>query len=110
MSTDYLRNRPFLTVQLSYLPSENANTGKKGWQNEKGAVRTMEKVSFVDRINKIERYAVVIDIINSKVLKNQSSRSEEEVIATYLSKYREETKAALSAWARREAEKMRAEG
>ena len=110
MATDYLRNRPFLTVQITYQPAANVNTGKKGWQNEKGAMRAMEKVSFVDRVNKLERYAVVIDIINSKVIKNESSKPEDEVIATYLTRYREETKAALSEWARREAEKMRAEG
>lgn len=110
MATDYLRNRPFLGVELSYKPAPNVNTSEKGWMDKPGALQTMERVVFVDRIKDVTKYAVVIDIINSAVIQNRSSKSSDEVMANYLSKYREQVTQALSVWAQREAKKMRADG
>jgi hypothetical protein len=106
MPTDYLRNRPFLAVTLTQRPAPNVNTRLKGWQNQPGAIQTFEKVSFVDRINNKAQYAVIIDIINSTVIQNKGTASENEVLATYLGKYTEEVKQALTVWAHREARGM----
>lgn len=107
---DYLRNRPFLAVELSYLPAKGVNTGRKGWQDQPGAMQTLERVSFVDRIKDLSKFTVVIDIINSVVLQNRSSMSSDEVMAAYLGNYREQVTQALSVWARREAIRMRDAG
>jgi hypothetical protein len=104
--TDYLRNRPFLVVEISQRPAPDVNTGVRGWQDQPGALQSFEKVSFLDRINKRASYAVIIDIINSVVIQNGSSRSDDEVMATYLSKYRDKVTDALTVWAKREAAKM----
>ena len=67
---EYLRGRPFLTVEITQRPAPNVNTKVKGWMNEPGAIQSFEKVSFLDRINNAGNYAVVIDIINSTVIRN----------------------------------------
>lgn len=110
MSKDYLRNRPFMAVEISYVPAPNVDTSVKGWQEDEGAMKAMERVSFVDRINDTSKYAIIIDIINSEVVKNRSSKSGDDVMATYLGQYREKVTEALSVWAHREATKMRADG
>lgn len=106
MATDYLRNRPFLAVELTQRPADGVNTKVRGWQKQPGALRTYEKVSFLDRINNKTGFAVIIDIINSAVLLNSSTQSDNEVMATYLGKYRSEVTQALTVWAEREARKM----
>lgn len=109
MRKEYLRDRPFLTVELSYRPSPDANTGERGWQQKPGAMQTIEKVSFLDRIRDDNNFVVIIDIINSAVIKNRYGKSEDELMANYLGKYSEEVKAALAAWARRMASKIATE-
>jgi hypothetical protein len=106
---EYLRNRPFLTVEVIQRPAPDVNTKVKGWMDVPGNLQSFEKVSFLDRINDQAKFAVIIDIINSSVVQNKSSLSENEVLATYLSQYREKVTAALSVWAEREAKHLRAE-
>lgn len=106
MAKDYLRNRPFLTVSFLHRPHSNVNTSVKGWANMTGAMQTFEQVSFVDRINDVTQYGVVIDIINSAVLRNTTPKTSDEIAATYLGKYRDDVSKALTVWAHREAKRM----
>ncbi len=106
----YLRNRPFLTVSVIQRAAPHVNTSKRGWQKEEGAMQTFEQVGFVDRINNNRgQFAVIIDIINSAVIQNSSNLSDNEVMANYLSKYRDQVTQSLTIWAQREAAKAVAE-
>lgn len=103
---EYLRNRPFLTVEVTHQPAPDVNTKVKGWMDQPGAMRSFEKVSFLDRINNESKYAVVIDILNSTVVRNSSQNSDHEVLATYLSTYKDKVVQAMTVWAEREARTM----
>lgn len=103
---EYLRNRPFLTVEVTHRPAPDVNTKLKGWMSQPGAMRSYEKVSFLDRINNETKYAVVIDILNSTVVRNSSQNSDSEVLATYLSTYKDKVVQAMTVWAEREARTM----
>lgn len=106
MKKEYLRGRPFLTVEAFQRPAPDANTKIKGWQNEEGAMQTFEKVSFLNRINNERTYAIIIDIINSTVIRNSSNKSDTVVLATYLSRYKEKIVKAMTVWAERESRNM----
>ena len=100
----YLRNRPFLCVSFSYVPSSKANTKVTGWQSQPGAMTVLNKVSIVDRVNsKLENASsIIIDIIDSKIVKNTSRAPDEEVMEKYLSEYSKEVVDALGVWAQAE--------
>lgn len=101
---DYLRNRPFLCVTFSYVPSSTANTSVKGWMNEPGAMKVLNKVTIVDRVNSKAETAssIIIDIIDSKCIKNTTQAPNEEVMEKYLSEYSEDIVKALGVWAESE--------
>ena len=100
---DYLRNRPFLTVSFIERAAPGVSTRTKGWRDEPGAIQTFEKVSFLDRINSIHNYGVIIDVINSAVIRNTTKLNESEIMASYLGKYKAEVTQSLTIWAQREA-------
>lgn len=109
MAKDYLRDRPFMVVNFLYRPREGVKTEIKGWSDVSGSMQTMEQVGFVDRINNIVNHGIVIDIINSKVLRNTTDKSDDEIVSTYLGTYRDDASKALAIWAQREAAKIQAE-
>lgn len=105
---EYLRGRPFLTVEVTQRPAPNVNTKVKGWMNQPGAIQSFEKVSFLDRINNESKYNVIIDIINSTVVRNSSAISDTEILATYLANYKDKVIQAMTVWAQKEAKSMAA--
>lgn len=104
--SDYLRNRPFLCVQISYRPAASVNTGQKGWQSQEGAQKAFDKVTIVDRVSNtlMRNCAVIIDIINSEVIKNNTGRDGTQLRADYMGRYSEEIKDSLTIWAVKEAQ------
>lgn len=107
---EYLRGRPFLTVEVTQRPAPDVNTKVKGWMNQPGAMQSFEKVSFLDRINNETNYGIIIDILNSVCVRNASSLSNDEVLATYLSNYKEQVIKAMTVWAEKEAREMALNG
>ena len=101
---NYLRNRPFLLVEFSYVAGPNVNTSEKGWSQKDGALKAMQKVTIVDRVSSKQevRSRIIIDIIDSKMVKNSSGVADETVMAEYLSQYKDEVVEALGIWAQKE--------
>lgn len=98
----YLRNRPFLIVELSHRPARGVKTHVKGWADSALKIDAFEKVAVVDRVNskhEIES-AFIIDILNRKVIKNRliDTRSEEEVIDHFFNKYQDEITRGMAAF------------
>jgi hypothetical protein len=102
---DYLRNRPFFCVEITHRAAPGVNTSQKGWQNQKGALASFDKVSIVDRVSTSLnlRAAVIIDIINSAVVRNTTGMDDTVLRAQYMGKYSEDIKEALTIWAVKEA-------
>ncbi len=102
---EYLRNRPFLCVEMTQRPASGVDTSKKGWQTAKGSLQTFDKVTIVDRVNNtmMSRAAVIIDIINSSVVKNNTDEDDTMLRAEYMSRYADDIKDSLTIWAHREA-------
>lgn len=103
MATDYLRNRPFLCVEISYRPAKNIRTNRAGWQHQQNALQAFDRVAIMDRVNNPMKYQVVIDVINSAVIRNSTGIDETHLKAEYMSRYKDEIKDALTIWAHREA-------
>lgn len=100
----YLRNRPFLLVAVTRRPAKasNVKTEIKGWGENPGHWDTFEQPMLTDRVNgtHMMNYAVIIDVINGKIVKNQfaASNSDEEVVNHYLQKYRPQVMEAMDVW------------
>ena len=100
----YLRNRPFLLVGITRRPAKasNVKTEIKGWGDNPGHWDTFEQPMLTDRVNgtHLTKYAVIIDVINGKIVKNQfsASNSDEEVVNHYLQKYRPQVMEAMDVW------------
>ncbi len=97
----YLRNRPFLVVNIIYRPQKNVNTSKKGWHEVAGNMSAFEQASLVDRVNDthIRNATVIIDVMNAKLVKSQHSDTpEQEVVTHYLEKYRSQVTEAMNVW------------
>ncbi len=108
----YLRNRPFLLVGITRRPAKasNVKTEIKGWGDNPGHWDTFEQPMLTDRVNGTHmlNYAVIIDVINGKVVKNQfsASNSDEEVVNHYLQKYRPQVTEAMDVWLSQLAQKV----
>lgn len=107
----YLRNRPFLIIKISRRPAKAANvrTEMKGWGDDPGKWSTFEQPSVVDRVNSIHEReaAVIIDVLNGTVVKNQfSGNSDEEVVNHYLTKYKAQVTQAMDIWLTQTAQKV----
>lgn len=103
MSKNYLRDRPFLVASFSRRPKKDANTRIKGWQNDKNNMETFEHVSIVDRINNKELQAsVIIDIVESKMIKNTTGSTDDSINEHFIGKYADKIKHALSIWAQQQ--------
>jgi hypothetical protein len=96
----YLRGRPFLIVTTSYRPGAGRATTVKNWGKEPSAWTMDEIPLLTDHIsNKTMASAtVIIDVVNAKMIKNRYDTEDDQVMAHYLSKFREQTKQALSLW------------
>ena len=108
----YLRNRPFLLVGITRRPTKasNVKTEIKGWGDNPGHWDTFEQPMLTDRVNgtHLTNYAVIIDVINGKIVKNQfaASNSDEEVVNHYLQKYRPQVTEAMDVWLSQLAQKV----
>lgn len=107
----YLRNRPFLMIAITRRPAKatNIQTQVKGWGENPGHWDTFEKPMLADRVNgnHLTEYAVIIDVINGKVIKNIFTQNgEEEVVNHYMNKYREQVKEAMDVWLSQLAQKV----
>ena len=114
----YLRNRPFLVIQMSARRAGGTETRKarqantaityngpktevKGWMDITGNMETFERPSVVDRVNAthLRDASVIIDVINSKVIKSQFTNAEhDDLVNHYLNKYSAEVKEAIDIW------------
>ena len=107
----YLRNRPFLLVSIARRPAKanNVRTELKGWGENPGHWDTFEQPMLTDRVNSnhLTNYAVIIDVINGKIVKNQfTQNSDEEVVNHYLQKYRPQVTEAMDVWLSQLAQKV----
>lgn len=107
MSKDYFRDRPFLVAHLSYVPRDGVKTHQKGWMEDTGNVKIMERVALVDRLNKSQQLAdVVLDLINTKVIRNMTRLNDDDVFADFADRYQNQIEQALKVWAYNEAKKL----
>ena len=104
----YLRNRPFLLVDVIQRPAKGVRTEKKGWQDVTGNLVNHEQPSLVDRVSAVHLRSanVIIDVINGKIVKNSFNTPDQEVVAHYLGKYRPQVTEAMDIWLTRTAQTM----
>lgn len=107
MSKDYFRNRPFLIVNMTRVPRDGVKTHVKGYMDDASSLKTMERVSIVDRLNKAQNAAdIVLDLINAKVVRNRTEAAEDTLFQEYASRYQDKIEQALKIWAYREVQKL----
>ena len=68
---------------------------------KEGSMTVLNKVSIVDRVtSKLENAcAIIIDIIDTSMVKNTTRTSDEEVMSQYLNEYRTQIVDAKARWA-----------
>jgi hypothetical protein len=96
----YLRNRPFFVVHHIRRPRTNAPTCVKDWGKNNDNWQIEETVSFADTVahKVLESATVIIDLFEGKLIKNRLPYDEQTVMQTYLTKYKDRVKDALSRW------------
>ena len=70
---DYLRNRPFLAIEVLFGPEKGVHTERKGWSKERENIKLFDRPEIVYRISdKIMcRSVVIFDIMKNKLVKNR---------------------------------------
>jgi hypothetical protein len=107
---NYLSKRPFLVVSTKFLPGPGARTAQKNWAEQSGW-NVVEEVAIVDRVTpKHQTFStLIVDILESKCVKNGFAGStNDEAMAHFMQKYKEQIKEAVGIWLEREAQKMAA--
>lgn len=98
----HLRNRPFLMVAIAGRPTKNVNTAVKGWSDQPSNWESFEKPIVTDRVNSkhLMDYSVIIDVINSKAVKNSfaANSADADVVNHYLNRYRDIVTEAMDIW------------
>lgn len=105
----YLRNRPFLVVNIIHRAAKGVHTQKKGWAEVEGNMATYEQPSLVDRVNDthLRNASVIIDVMKSKCVKNSfSDTNSDDVVRHYLEKYRAQITEAIQIWLGEAAKKV----
>ncbi len=100
--TEYLRKRPFLCVEFSYIPSKKAKTNTKDWMLAEGTVTTLNKVTIVDRVKTKQeiKSSVIIDVVYTKIIKNNTNVPDDVVMEKYMSEYSESILKAIDKWSK----------
>lgn len=96
-----LRNRPFLVISAISRPSKDVNTSAKGWNENRAAMTTFERVSIVDRVsNRIMRDAVcILDLTRREVVTSRFAHmTPEQVFEHYLTQYQDLCEEGMRAW------------
>ena len=96
---NYLRNRPFLIISFSFVPSAGQNTGAKDF-GKSAEWDPIENVMIVDRVsNKLMISSeLIIDLLEMKVVKCRSDLNHSDLMQTFISRYSKEIKTALATW------------
>lgn len=85
---DYLRRRPFLVVIMFLKPPTGWPTERKGWKEHS---IVSERPSVVHRISTdhLRTAAVIIDVLNDRVVKNRftDEMSDEEALRHFKAKH-----------------------
>lgn len=100
-SVNYFHGRPFLVIDLHFLPKPNVKTHQKEWAKTAANWDTNETPRIVTRLNfnTIRSASVIVDIANKKLIKNRFSSSEDDVIyKTYTEKYYPQVKQAMESY------------
>lgn len=89
-----LRDRPFLIIQFSRVPTltqgpQKVRTERKGWMTQQGNLSINEHPSIVDRVtNKVMLKAgIIIDLLSNTVVKNQLTDENDKVVEHFTRKY-----------------------
>jgi hypothetical protein len=105
----YLRNRPFLVIEMTRRPAKGVNTAVKGWADVTGNMASFEKAGVVDRVNTTHQINanVIIDVMKGVCVKNGfAGASDQEVVQHYMEKYRPQVAEAMDIWLSRLAQKV----
>jgi hypothetical protein len=110
----YLRNRPFLVVEIFVTPASTkshgrARTEKKGWMKDQKNISHVENPMIVDRVKDkhLTGAAVIIDLLQDVVLKNRLDDSNEEVLTHYKQKYSHIIEQGKNSWSHKAGTEMR---
>ena len=97
----YLRDRPFLVINIIHRPAKTVKTEVKGWKDIEGNIENFEVPSVVDRVNKTQMIgaAIIVDVLRAECVKNQFTGSPpDEVAKYYISKYQAQITEATEIW------------
>jgi len=97
----YLRNRPFLIVNILQRPEKSVKTEVKGWRDVTGNIENFETPYVVDRVNSthLRNAAIIVDVIRAECVKNQFSQTpNDEVAKHYINKYQAQITEATEIW------------
>lgn len=99
-----LRNRPFLVIKTAATPNNKAVTSVAGWGNNGSAWNVSEDAKIVDRVSykMLHEATLVIDILNSEVVKNQHSAkfTNERMLEHFMPKYSDLITKGIAEWAK----------
>jgi hypothetical protein len=89
-----LRDRPFLIIQFSRVPTvtqgpHKVRTERKGWMNQQGNLSINEHPSIVDRVTHkvMLKAGIIIDLQTNTVVKNQLTDNDDKVVEHFIRKY-----------------------
>lgn len=99
----------YLVVNEIFRPNSHVRTNRAGWHEQPNAWNVAERVSIVDGTLKqrvLAEASVIIDLVDSSVLKNRGSDDDKAIAAHYLEKYQEEVQQALLLWSLKDPRNM----
>ena len=98
----YMRDRPFLVVEIIGAPKSGTNTCKAGWAKTPQNWDMRERISLVDRVNHstMAKATIIIDVLNKKAVKNPyaAEMNDEKVAQHFLFKYYEKVGEGIRNW------------
>lgn len=99
----------YLVINEIFRPNSHVRTNRAGWHEQPNAWNVAERVSIVDGTLKqrvLAEASVVIDLVDSSVLKNRGGDDAKALSAHYLGKYQEEVQQALLLWSLKDPRNM----
>ncbi len=98
----YLKDRPFLVMNLVHMTPKGAHTNTKNYGKE-GKWQLGESVSIEDSIKDrhMTTASVIVDILKAKVIKNRLEKSDEEVMEYLVTKYKDDIVKGIQVWMRK---------
>lgn len=102
--TNYLRNRPFMVINYTFVPKAGQNTSAVNF-GETAEYDPVESMVIVDRVDnkRLTRAYLVLDLFEGKVIKSREGDVDfSKIFHIMCERYKNEIKQALRDWVKRD--------